>query len=116
MSLAALSLYPAGRLQCRSAVDFVTSLIMPTSTPSADATLSDWLSYLETLHPIAIDMGLARITEVAQRLELTLPCVRITVGGTNGKGSTCAMLEAIYLAAGYRVGDRKSTRLNSSHV
>lgn len=84
---------------------------MPTSTPSADATLSDWLSYLETVHPTAIDMGLARITEVAQRLELTLPCVRITVGGTNGKGSTCAMLEAIYLAAGYRVGTYTSPHL-----
>ena len=59
---------------------------MPTPAPLADAPLSQWLSYLETLHPTAIDMGLARITEVAKRLNLTLPCVRITVGGTNGKG------------------------------
>ncbi len=84
---------------------------MPTPAPLADAPLSQWLSYLETLHPTAIDMGLARITEVAKRLNLTLPCVRITVGGTNGKGSTCAMLEAIYLAAGYRVGTYTSPHL-----
>ncbi len=81
------------------------------STPDSASPLAQWLSYLETLHPTAIDMGLARITEVAQRLELKLPCVRITVGGTNGKGSTCAMLEAIYLAAGYKVGTYTSPHL-----
>ncbi|MFA7669341.1 MAG: Mur ligase family protein, partial [Burkholderiaceae bacterium] len=84
---------------------------MSITAPSSDAPLSQWLSYLEQLHPTAIDMGLARITEVAQRLNLTLPCVRIAVGGTNGKGSTCAMLEAIYLAAGYRVGTYTSPHL-----
>src|SRR5690606_1439667 len=81
---------------------FTPKLTMP-STPGPNAPLTEWLAYLETLHPTAIDMGLARITEVAKRLNLTLPCVRITVGGTNGKGSTCALLEAIYLAAGYKV-------------
>src|SRR5690554_7564831 len=84
---------------------------MPTLSPRSSAPLSEWLSYLETLHPTAIDMGLARITEVAKRLELKLPCVRITVGGTNGKGSTCALLEAIYLAAGYKVGTYSSPHL-----
>lgn len=84
---------------------------MSTPAPTPTAPLPDWLSYLETLHPTAIDMGLARITEVARRLDLTLPCVRIAVGGTNGKGSTCAMLEAIYLAAGYRVGTYTSPHL-----
>ncbi|NLC35168.1 MAG: bifunctional tetrahydrofolate synthase/dihydrofolate synthase [Alcaligenaceae bacterium] len=83
------------------------------SVPAPDSPLSQWLSYLETLHPKAIDMGLERITEVARRLNLTLPCVRITVGGTNGKGSTCAMLEAIYLAAGYKVGTYTSPHLVS---
>jgi len=93
--------------------EFFTSFlsIMSITAPSSDAPLSQWLSYLEQLHPTAIDMGLARITEVAQRLNLTLPCVRIAVGGTNGKGSTCAMLEAIYLAAGYRVGTYTSPHL-----
>ncbi len=86
---------------------------MPTLSPRSSAPLSEWLSYLETLHPTAIDMGLARITEVAKRLELKLPCVRITVGGTNGKGSTCATLEAIYLAAGYKVGTYSSPHLVS---
>lgn len=84
---------------------------MPTATPRSDAPLSDWLSYLETLHPEKIDMSLGRISEVAKRLGITLPCTRILVGGTNGKGSTCAMLEAILLAAGYRVGKYTSPHL-----
>lgn len=84
---------------------------MSTTAPRPDAPLSDWLSYLETLHPEKIDMSLGRITEVAKRLGITLPCTRIVVGGTNGKGSTCAMLEAILLAAGYRVGKYTSPHL-----
>ena len=66
--------------------------------------LDQWLAHLETLHPKAIDMGLDRIRAVAQRLDIKLPFVKIVVAGTNGKGSTCAMLEAILLSAGYRVG------------
>jgi len=84
---------------------------MSPTAPSADASLEQWLVYLETLHPEAIDLGLGRISEVAGRLELSLPCTRIVVGGTNGKGSTCAMLEAIYVAAGYRVGTYSSPHL-----
>jgi len=84
---------------------------MSISAPTPDAPLAQWLAYLEQLHPAAIDLGLARISEVARRLGLTLPCVRIAVGGTNGKGSTCAILEAIYLAAGYRVGTYTSPHL-----
>lgn len=72
--------------------------------PSAAASLQEWLAYLESLHRTPIELGLDRIRAVAARLELRLPFVKITVGGTNGKGSTCAMLEAILLAAGYRVG------------
>lgn len=69
------------------------------------SSLAQWLAYLETLHPKEIDMGLARIRSVAHRLQLDqLPAIKIVVGGTNGKGSTCAMLEAILLAAGYTVG------------
>lgn len=67
-------------------------------------TLNDWLLQLETLHPKAIDMGLARVQQVAQVLALKFECPVITVGGTNGKGSTCAMLESILLQGGYRVG------------
>jgi dihydrofolate synthase/folylpolyglutamate synthase len=59
---------------------------------------------LEKLHPKAIDMGLERVAQVKERLGLHFDCPVITVGGTNGKGSTCAMLESILLQAGYRVG------------
>jgi dihydrofolate synthase/folylpolyglutamate synthase len=67
-------------------------------------TLEDWLAYCEQLHPKSIDMGLKRVRAVAQRMEIRFDCPVITVAGTNGKGSTCAMLEAILLQAGYRTG------------
>ncbi len=67
-------------------------------------TLADWLAHCERLHPIEIDMTLARMTTMVERLGLRFDVPVISVGGTNGKGSTCAMLEAIALAAGYRVG------------
>ena len=73
-------------------------------TPDAAANLSDWLQYLESIHATAIDMGLDRVRQVADRMALSLPGIKFVVGGTNGKGSTCAMLEAILLAAGYKVG------------
>ncbi|WP_309684389.1 bifunctional tetrahydrofolate synthase/dihydrofolate synthase [Polaromonas sp.] len=69
-----------------------------------DKTLDQWLAYCEQLHPKAIDLGLERVKAVAQRLGLAFACPIITVAGTNGKGSTCAMLEAILLQAGYRTG------------
>jgi dihydrofolate synthase/folylpolyglutamate synthase len=67
-------------------------------------TLDAWLTYLETLHPKAIAMGLDRIAAVAQRMSIRIDCPVITVAGTNGKGSTCAMLETIYRRAGFRTG------------
>ncbi len=73
--------------------------------------LTDWLARLESLHPKAIDMGLERVTNVAQKLGLRFDCPVITVGGTNGKGSTCAMLESILLQGGYRVGLYSSPHL-----
>jgi dihydrofolate synthase/folylpolyglutamate synthase len=76
----------------------------PHTKPDAAATLSQWLAYLESLHPKTIDLGLGRVRQVAARLQLELDCVKIVVGGTNGKGSTCAMLEAMLLAAGFKVG------------
>ena len=75
--------------------------------PSPDAlptTLADWLARCERLHPKEIDLTLARAQRVAQRLRLAFRVPVISVAGTNGKGSTCAMLEAIAIAAGYRVG------------
>lgn len=74
-------------------------------------TLDAWLAHLETVHPTAIDMGLARISQVRDSLGLSFPCPVITVGGTNGKGSTCAMLECILQAAGYKVGCHTSPHL-----
>jgi dihydrofolate synthase / folylpolyglutamate synthase len=64
--------------------------------------LADWLTHAEQLHPQTIDMGLERVRTVWERMALTVPCPVITVAGTNGKGSTCAMLEAILREGGYR--------------
>ena len=74
-------------------------------------TLAQWLAYLEQLHPQAIAMGLDRVSRVAQALGLTAKFTVITVGGTNGKGSCCAMLEAMLLHAGYHVGCYTSPHL-----
>lgn len=74
-------------------------------------TVAKWLAYIEALHPKSIDMGLTRVSAVATRLNLTLDCPVITVAGTNGKGSTCAMLAHLYQAAGYRVASYTSPHL-----
>ena len=66
--------------------------------------LDGWLALLESRHEQQIQLGLERVSEVFGKAGLALSCPVITVGGTNGKGSVCAMLEAILLAAGYRVG------------
>ena len=76
-----------------------------------DSTLAEWLAYLETLHPKAIAMGLDRVSAVYARLGVVLRCPVITVGGTNGKGSTCALLECMLRAGGYRVGAYTSPHL-----
>ena len=67
-------------------------------------TLEEWLAHCERLHPKTIDMTLDRVTAVRDRLGLRFDVPVISVAGTNGKGSTCAMLECIALHAGYRVG------------
>jgi dihydrofolate synthase/folylpolyglutamate synthase len=77
---------------------------MPTS-------LADWLTHLESLHPKTIALGLERVAQVKQRLNLNPDFPIIIVGGTNGKGSVCAMLESILHAAGYRVGCYTSPHL-----
>jgi dihydrofolate synthase/folylpolyglutamate synthase len=74
-------------------------------------TLQEWLDWCEQLHPVAIDMGLDRVKTVADRMALRFDCPVITVAGTNGKGSTCAMLEAVLLQAGYRTGVYTSPHL-----
>lgn len=75
------------------------------------STLQDWLGYVEQLHPKTIDMGLERVNRVAERMALRFDCPVFTVAGTNGKGSTCAMLEAILGQAGYRTGVYTSPHL-----
>jgi len=73
--------------------------------PGSDAALADWLAWIEATHPNEIEMGLERARTVAVRAQLLPAGVPIiTVAGTNGKGSTVAMLSAIYQAAGYRTG------------
>ena len=66
--------------------------------------LADWLARCERLHPKEIELTLERVRSVADRLGLVFDAPVVSVAGTNGKGSTCAMLEAIALQAGYRVG------------
>ena len=77
----------------------------------ADFDLNDWLNYIEALHPKDIEMGLGRVNQVKARLNLQYQFLVIMVAGTNGKGSTCAMLEHIYHAAGYRVASYSSPHL-----
>ena len=77
----------------------------------APATLAEWLAYLESLHPKTIALGLERVVEVKRRLNLHPEFPVIVVGGTNGKGSVCAMLESMLHAAGYRVGCYTSPHL-----
>jgi len=86
---------------------------MPNGQPPAVSrrTLGDWLAYLESLHPKTIELGLDRVRTVKQRLGLNPGFPLIIVGGTNGKGSTCALLESILSAAGYRVGCYTSPHL-----
>lgn len=72
--------------------------------PAGLATLDAWLTHIEAQHCRPIDLGLERVASVYKALGKSSRACVITVGGTNGKGSTCAMLEAVLRAAGYRVG------------
>ena len=67
-------------------------------------TLGDWLAHCAAMHPKTMDLSLERTAEVARRLDIRFSVPVITVAGTNGKGSTCAMLESIARHAGYRTG------------
>ena len=67
-------------------------------------TLQDWLAHASGMHPKTMDLSLERTVQVAQRLGITFQVPVITVAGTNGKGSTCAMLESMLRHAGYRTG------------
>ena len=67
-------------------------------------TLGDWLAFIERQHPRSIALGLERVAAVFHRMQVKLNCPVITVGGTNGKGSCSALLEAMLRAGGYRTG------------
>lgn len=83
-----------------------------TYIPQATSSLTMWLDYLTSIHSSAIDLGLDRVQAVAKTAQLTKPAAKIiTVAGTNGKGSTCALMEAILLDAGYSVGVYSSPHL-----
>ncbi len=76
--------------------------------------LTDWLAHLEGLHPkgqAGIELGLERISQVKEALGQSQSCPLIVVGGTNGKGSTCAFLESMIAHAGHRVGCYTSPHL-----
>jgi dihydrofolate synthase/folylpolyglutamate synthase len=76
-----------------------------TAPKPAKNALSDWLSWIEQLHPQEIELGLERVSTVGERLGLLhFQCPVVTVGGTNGKGSCVATMEAVLKEAGYRVG------------
>lgn len=88
----------------------MTAHLLP---PARSAGLDAWLSYLEQLHPLAIEMGLERVRAVAERMQLLQPQAQvITVAGTNGKGSTVRYLETILALAGYRTGAYISPHLH----
>ncbi len=82
------------------------------ATPKRFAKLEEWLAWQETLHPKAIDLGLARVRQVYETLlpGRSMPFT-LTVGGTNGKGSSVALLDSILRAQGYRVGAYTSPHL-----
>jgi dihydrofolate synthase / folylpolyglutamate synthase len=85
--------------------------VNPLNAMSEQHSLDQWLAYIEGLHPKNIEMGLERVRAVWLRTGLQFSCPVVTVAGTNGKGSTCAMLESIYTQAGYRTAVYSSPHL-----
>ncbi len=81
------------------------------AAPMESWSLQDWLEHAQRLHAQAIELGLERVQRVREAMGLRLDCTVFTVGGTNGKGSTCAFIEQMLLAAGYRVGVYSSPHL-----
>ena len=73
--------------------------------------LADWLDFIGRQHPDAIALGLERVREVYSRMGTRVACPVISVAGTNGKGSACALLESILRASGRRVGVYTSPHL-----
>ena len=82
-----------------------------TAAKTKPSNAAEWLAYIEALHPKSIAMGLDRVQAVANKLQLKPNFPIITVAGTNGKGSACAMLSQIYAEAGFSVGCYTSPHL-----
>ncbi len=82
-----------------------------TPVASRFGSVDDWLGHLEHAHPVGIDMGLERVSRVRDALGVAFDCPLFIVGGTNGKGSTCAMLDRILRESGYRTGLHTSPHL-----
>lgn len=81
---------------------------------TATSSLTDWLDYLESIHPVGIDMGLTRVNDVYQRLQLDWSDrTVITVAGTNGKGTTCAFIERAACLLNKPVGVYSSPHINT---
>ena len=74
--------------------------------------LDEWLAWLETLAPNEIELGLDRVNEALQWLQLSRPARVISIAGTNGKGSSVAMLEALYLQHSKSVGSFTSPHIH----
>lgn len=84
---------------------------MNLSAPGQGAGLEDWLAYIGKLHEKPMELGLERMKEMIARMGIEFQCPVFTVAGTNGKGSTCALLESVLRYAGYRVGMHTSPHL-----
>lgn len=80
--------------------------------PQATSPIATWLHYLENLHSAAIELGLSRVSKVAAAMNVLKPAPTVfTVAGTNGKGTTCRVLETALMAAGFKVGVYSSPHL-----
>ena len=85
---------------------------MSQNIPCQSSSLDDWLCYLERVHPANIEMGLERIKQVADSVNLLKSSSKIImIAGTNGKGTTARCLESLLLAQGYSVGTYASPHL-----
>ncbi|WP_174874526.1 bifunctional tetrahydrofolate synthase/dihydrofolate synthase [Vogesella oryzae] len=84
---------------------------MTAQAPANGASLADWLAYLEAAHPVGIDMGLTRVAKVRDAMQLQPAFPLVIVGGTNGKGSVCAMLSTMLNRAGFKVGTYTSPHI-----
>lgn len=88
------------------------SVVVTPQAPGKEAGLAAWLQFLEALHPVTIELGLERVRAVYERLQLDFSGQQLVIiGGTNGKGSSVAMLAGILRAAGHSVGTYTSPHL-----